>query len=152
MGAGRGRSRFRSHVPSEPDRLQLLIKRRTEEAKAGRKSTSTANFYKAKAGHWTRLLESNAAGNYVPFPLAKLHARDVDGYISTRRAEGASESTISKELITLRAALKLAKRAGIWKGDIMEIPANAPALKGARPTTCDAPAPRGYALKARRLT
>jgi integrase len=42
----------------------------------------------------------------------------VDAFITKRREEGASENTISKELVTLRAALKLAKRAGIWKGDV----------------------------------
>ena len=54
---------------------------------------------------------------FVPFALAKLKAYDVDRYISQRRAEGASENTISKELIALRASLKLARRAGIWRGD-----------------------------------
>jgi integrase len=98
--------------------LKLLIDTREAQAKAGRKSTATVSFYRAKAGHWTRLLETNGAGTYHPFPLAKLHARNVDAFISTRRDEGASENTINKELITLRAALKLAKRAGIWKGDI----------------------------------
>jgi hypothetical protein len=39
----------------------------------------------------------------APFHLAKLTARHVDQYISTRRLEGAGENTISKELITLRA-------------------------------------------------
>jgi integrase len=98
--------------------LNLLLRDREAQAKVGRKSASTASFYKAKAGHWTRLLETNSAGTYTPFPLAKLHARHVDQFIETRRAEGASENTINKELITLRASLKLAKRAGIWKGDI----------------------------------
>ncbi len=101
--------------------LQLLIDRRKEEAAAGRKSASTADFYEAKAGHWTRLLETNSAGTYDAFPLAKLRARHVDAFISQRRAEGASENTINKELITLRAALKLAKRAGMWRGDVDEI-------------------------------
>jgi integrase len=98
--------------------LALLIENREEQAKVGRKSAATASFYKAKAGHWTRLLETNSAGTYTAFPLAKLHARHIDAFISSRRAEGAGENTINKELITLRAALKLAKRAGIWKGDV----------------------------------
>ncbi|MDB4985918.1 MAG: integrase family protein [Myxococcaceae bacterium] len=100
------------------DALKLLTDDRAEQAKAGRRSEGTASFYRAKAGHWTRILESNSAGAYVPFPLAKLHARNVDAFISQRRAEGAGENTISKELTALRAALKLAKRAGIWKGDV----------------------------------
>jgi integrase len=98
--------------------LNLLLKDRETQAKVGRKSASTAAFYKAKAGHWTRVLETNSADNYTAFPLAQLQARHVDEYIETRRGEGVSENTISKELTTLRAALKLAKRAGIWKGDL----------------------------------
>jgi integrase len=100
------------------DALKLLLDTRDEQARAGRKSDATASFYRAKAGHWTRLLETNSAGTYAAFPLAKLDARDVDGFISKRRNEGAKDNTINKELVTLRAALKLAKRAGIWKGDI----------------------------------
>ena len=113
------------------DALALLVNTRKEQAKAGRRSEATANFYKAKAGHWTRVLESNSAGTFEPFPLAKLRARHVDSFISTRRQEGAGENTINKELITLRAALKLAKRAGIWKGDIGELvePGFAPEYK-----------------------
>ena len=53
----------------------------------------------------------------MPFPLPRLVPREVDRYVSQRRAEGASDSTIHKELVTLRAALKLARRAGIWIGD-----------------------------------
>jgi len=44
-----------------------------------------------------------------------------DDYISARRGEGVGEHTISKELITLRAALKAAKRAGLWRGDVAEL-------------------------------
>lgn len=45
----------------------------------------------------------------------------IDSYISQRRSERASESTISKELVVLRAALKLALRSGIWRGVVGEI-------------------------------
>ncbi len=101
--------------------LNLLFRQRTELAKAGRRSKATVAFYKAKAGHWSRLLEHNVSGQYVAFPLRTLRARHIDAYISQRRAEGVSESTIHKELVTMRAALKLAKRAGLWRGDIAEI-------------------------------
>jgi integrase len=125
MGTRLGRSVPRSHGASVPRRRNETSCRRPkgtkEQAKAGRKSSSTADFYEGKAGHWSRLLETDPQGKPSPFPLAKLQARDVDSYISTRRNEAVQESTIHKELITLRAALKLAKRAGIWKGDIAEI-------------------------------
>lgn len=63
------------------------------------------------------MFEHDERGNFVSFPLAKLKAYDVDRYISKRRAEGACENTIAKELIALRASLKLARRAGLWRGD-----------------------------------
>jgi integrase len=103
------------------DALKLLVDDRKEQAKAGRKSSSTVSFYEGKVGHWGRVLETDSSGRRTPFPLAKLEARDVDSYISTRREEGVTESTIHKELTTLRAALRLAKRAGIWKGDVAEV-------------------------------
>jgi integrase len=48
-------------------------------------------------------------------------ADKVDDYIACRRGEGASESLISKELVTLRAALRIAKRRGIWQDDVQAI-------------------------------
>ncbi len=99
------------------DALQLLLAQRREQAAAGRRSFETAHFYETKAGHLVRVLETAEDRSYVAFPLAGLQARHVDGYISRRRAEGAHEATIAKELITLRAALKLAVRAGLWLGN-----------------------------------
>jgi hypothetical protein len=99
------------------DALQLLLKTRSEEARAGRRSESTVAFYRTKCGHVTRVLEHDDQGRFTGFRLAALKARDVDRFISTRRAEGASENTINKEIIALRAALKLARRAGLWRGD-----------------------------------
>ena len=42
----------------------------------------------------------------MPFPLARLRAFDVDGYISRRRSEGAADTTVSKELVVLRKSLR----------------------------------------------
>ncbi len=97
--------------------LELLLQARAEKATAGRGSAETVAFYRRKAGHLVRVFETTDDGVYVPFKLSRLHARDVDEYVSRRRSEGASESTISKELVTLRAALKQAVRAGIWTGN-----------------------------------
>jgi integrase len=79
------------------------------------------------------------------FPLAQLSGADVDRYITQRRSEWSvpprtavvgkegnvmkpahsgrhvTDHTIAKELVALRAALKLAKRRGIWKGDPAEV-------------------------------
>jgi integrase len=90
--------------------------------KAGRKAQATVDFYTSKGGTLIRLFEGDPdAGTYAPLRLKLLRAWHVDDFIAKRRAEGAGENTISKELVTLRAALKLAKRAGLWKGDIGEI-------------------------------
>ena len=76
------------------------------------------DFYRTKCGHWKRILEGEGG---EPFYLSDLSAREIDRFIDQRREEGASENTISKELITLRASLKLAKRRGLWRGDFDEI-------------------------------
>jgi integrase len=78
-------------------------------------------FYLRKAGHLKRVFEMTDDGREMPFGLARLDARDVDDYISRRRREGAHENTIAKELVTLRAALKIAKRRKLWLGDIAAV-------------------------------
>lgn len=97
--------------------LESLIDDRVEQATAGKRSHETVKMYRAKAGHLKRVFEIDANGEHLPFRVAALSARHVDTYISKRRTEGAAENTIAKELVTLRAALKLAKRRGQWHGD-----------------------------------
>ncbi len=94
--------------------LAMMVAERDERARSGRGSAETVRFYRQKAGHLIRVLGGTT-------PLAKLlppaGARVVDAFISTRRAEGAHETTIAKELVTLRTALKLARRRGLWMAD-----------------------------------
>jgi integrase len=112
----------RAQSATVSDAIGLLIRTRTEQAKAGRRSPATVTFYTTKGGQLIRLLEGDPeAGTYRPFPLHLLRAWHVDQFISVRRGEGVGEHTISKELITLRASLKLAKRAGLWRGDVAEL-------------------------------
>lgn len=101
--------------------LADLLKEAQAEAKAGKRSEATADFYETKAGHWSRLLETTAGGKYEPFPLASLRASHVDAYVDRRRAEGTADTTIGKELTALRRALKLAKRRGKWRGDLESV-------------------------------
>ncbi len=101
--------------------LQLLIEHRKEKAAAGRGSEFTVTFYENKAGHLVRVFETDEQGQYRPFLLKSLSAEVVDKYISRRRSEGAGENSISKELVTLRAALRIALRKGIWDGNIAAI-------------------------------
>ncbi|MEI8257664.1 MAG: hypothetical protein WCJ30_18470, partial [Deltaproteobacteria bacterium] len=108
-----------AHQATLSDALDMLLRDRDSLAKAGKRSAETVKFYRAKSGHLIRLFEQRDAGSpRVPFPLRKLKAAAVDAYIEQRRAEGAVENTIHKELTTLRASLKLAKRRGLWLGDI----------------------------------
>lgn len=99
--------------------LTQLVAHRTEQAEAGAGSRDTAAFYALKAGSLLREIGAH-------FAVARLDASVIDAYISTRRAQWAddartrrvSDHTISKELTTLRAALKLALRRGQWRGQI----------------------------------
>ena len=119
------------------DALDLLIRTRTEEAAAGKKSADTVSFYKKKSGHLLRFFEYTTRGqapdgsatfalrvNKIGEPqreaflLSTLDACHVDDFITMRRQEGVGENSISKELVSLRAALKLVKRRGMWLGEI----------------------------------
>lgn len=103
-----------AHAATLANAIHGLLSLRREEVKAGRKSASTVSFYEAKTGHLARVLGDD-------FPLRRLNAAVVDGYISTRRSDGAGDHTISKELVALRAALKLAARAGQWLGNLTAV-------------------------------
>jgi integrase len=94
--------------------LQLLIDDRTEQARAGRKSMATVEFYTKKTGHIRRVFgDERTLRNVTP--------ASVDDYISTRRSEGAADNTINKELVALRASLKIASRRGLWSGELATI-------------------------------
>ncbi len=100
------------------DALTLLFEDRDAKVADGKRSKDTAEFYRKKAGHLSRLFEHDSEGRHQSFHLLDLKPRHVDAYCTRRREEGVAANTISKELITLRAALKLARRAGIWQGEI----------------------------------
>jgi integrase len=53
--------------------------------------------------------------------LANVTAETVDRFIATRLREGASRSTVHKELTTLRGALKLARRHGRFPRDVASV-------------------------------
>jgi len=101
--------------------LQLLLTRDAEEVLAGRRSPDTVAFHRSKAGHLVRLFETDAEGRHVPFPLATLRPADVDRYISVRRGEKVADATVAKELVVLRKSLRLAIRAGLWRGRVEEV-------------------------------
>jgi len=117
--------RRRERAARDPDRatqeaetlksaFQRLVDHRQAKARIGEGSIKTAAFYAQKAGHWHRIFGES-------FPLAKLSAQDVDNYVFRRREEGASQATVAKEMLTLRAAMRLAIRAKAYTGNPLAI-------------------------------
>lgn len=112
---------------------RLIVHRRERQRADG-----TIKMYETKGGHIRRILGADTT-------LAEVTARAVDRFVSTRFAEGASHSTIGKELTTLRAALKVAKRRGEFSGDIAEVMPDGWSLKY-KPRTRFLTAPEAQAL------
>jgi integrase len=93
--------------------LKALVADREERAKSesGSRSEATARFYFAKS----KVLLGHFGPDYL---LRDLTAAALDAYVSARRAAKVKDTTIHKELTTIRAALKIAKRSELWVGDI----------------------------------
>ena len=68
-------------------------------------------YYRKTLGPWVRII-----GNDVT--LAQVNAEMVDYYVETRRGEGVTDHTISKEWTAVKQALQLAKRGGAFPGDV----------------------------------
>jgi integrase len=96
------------------DALDEVLQLRREQAKAGERSSETADFFEKKSGVLVRVLGAEA-------PLATVSAALLDAYVSTRRREQVSDHSIYKELVVMRSALKLAKRRGRWFGDLAAV-------------------------------
>jgi len=77
----------------------------------------TIDMYEKKLGHVARLVGDDTT-------LARIDSSTVDSYIDVRLAEGASRSTIGKELTSIRGMLKVAKRAGKYPPDISAVMPN----------------------------
>lgn len=107
-------ARAAAHETTLKSALEALQELRAQEAAAGRKSLATVTFVTKKAGHPLRLFGETAK-------LSAVTAKSVDAYIARRRTEGASDSTIHKELVVLRGACALAARRGRWAGDVAKV-------------------------------
>jgi len=90
-----------AHKITIRDALQRVVVDRAAQGRA----KGTVEMYASKAGAFLRVWGED-------FPLAQVDAKPVDAFIEQRLTEGASRSTIGKELTTLRIALKLARRRG----------------------------------------
>lgn len=116
--------------------MDTFLKNLRSNAKVGKKSPKTVTFYEDKSKavirgfgkvlalqedeekEWTTA-ELDAKGK--DFRLVKLSAKFLDEFIEVRREMEVTELTISKELVCLRSALKIAKRRGLWSGDMQRI-------------------------------
>lgn len=104
------------------DALERLIRERAGEAKAGKKSPETVKFYSKKAGVvLDGLAEVLRRSPKAHVYLHEVSAALVDDYIAQRRDDGAKDNSISKELTTWRAAMRIAKRRRLWPKDIDEV-------------------------------
>jgi integrase len=82
---------------------------------------ATVEFYRKKGGVLLGAVpEALGLDEGATVMLREVNGPAVDEYIMLRRNDEASESTIQKELTTWRAAMRLAKRRRIWKGDLEE--------------------------------
>lgn len=77
-------------------------------------AADTVSFYRIKSGHLVRLLGGD-------LPLDRLSSNVVRDYIQTRRDEGAKDTTVVKEIITLRRAVKLAHETGRFPANPKEV-------------------------------
>lgn len=103
-----------SHAAAHATTLRAALERLVVDRGERGRAAGTVAMYRSKSGHFRRLLGDD-------FRLAELTARVVDDYIAKRLGEEASRSTVGKELTTLRAALRLAKRRGELAVDIAAI-------------------------------
>ncbi len=84
-------------------------------------SMHTVGFYQSKSGVLLDALpDVLKRPKDAPIFLREVNGALVDDYILQRREDGAGENTISKELTTWRAAMRIAKRRRLWRGDIDE--------------------------------
>lgn len=100
--------------------LLAFYKHKQSQVDFGKRSAATLEMHRKKGGHLLRLMGQNGR-EYRPFRLAEVSARVVDQFIHQRQEEGASGSTIQKELYTLRGTLKVASRAGLWDGNLTAV-------------------------------
>jgi hypothetical protein len=75
------------------DALELLVQRKQEQHGAGLRSAATVQFHQRKAGHLTRVFETDTAGDFAPFFLRALRAPQVHAYVSQRLEEGVTAHT-----------------------------------------------------------
>ena len=86
--------------------MTRLVELKGREGGEGR-----ADYYRKTLGPWVRIVGNDVA-------MASVTPELVDLYVSTRRSEGVTDHTITKEFACVRQALQLAKRGGAYPGDL----------------------------------
>lgn len=99
-----------AHATTFGTALQRFLAQQTQRERA----EGTLTMYGFHVGHLARVVGEHT-------PLAEISSREVDGYMAKRRQEGASPSTIAKELGTLRGALRLALRRGEYHRPLEQV-------------------------------
>jgi len=94
------------------DAIDRVMVDRAARARNGDGAAVTVDFYRRLGGHLTRVLGAR-------LPLARFEtAALASEYIHRRRRQRAKDTTIKKELMLLRAALRHAKELGLWAGSL----------------------------------
>lgn len=105
------------YAPTRPLELgemivEFLDSRRRAGGLAGHGCAhATLKLYAQKAGHLVRLLGEGR-------DVQRLRLVELERYVELRLAEGACDHTVSKELAVLRGALRRARRAGEFRGEL----------------------------------
>lgn len=99
-----------THRPANETTLGRAIERLITDRVTRGRAGGTVNMYTVKGRQLVRVLGDVS--------LEDIDAREVDRFIAVRLKEGAARNTIAKELGTLRAALKIAKRRLEYAADL----------------------------------
>ena len=102
-----------AHHASSKVTFSFAADRLLDNLRTAGKSAGTINMHRTKAGHLLRVFKDCL--------LVEINSTKVDSYVSTRSEEGASKTTLSKELTTLRRVLKLSKHLQQFSADIKAI-------------------------------
>lgn len=104
-----------NRAPTNTPTLSSYLGRLIVHLKVVRKrAEGTLEMHTKKAGHLKRVFG-------IDTPIIDVDAAAVDRYIAARTEEGASQNTISKELTTLRGALKLARRDRVYPFELDQV-------------------------------
>ena len=103
-----------AHYAANTATLADALTRLIEDRRNRKRAAGTITMYDQKGRHICRVFGPDAR-------LASVTAASVDGYVRTRLTEGASRHTVHKELVTLRALLKVALRHGEFSGDVSAV-------------------------------